>query len=347
MGVHRLHAKCTRNEGLGEAIHHEVLHLQELQSRGRVDKKKGAEARQETRSPRAGRLTCHAQQPPPVTGCEKVWSHTAPVRRAFFEATVAGTNTRCSSCTVGRPSPCWSPLFGGRLFLWGAEAREGRHLVSSGSRFCPQARKDTSLEQCVGRLNHDRTTVRAVPPSSPQSVTREHRGSPRHVSWGSCCAIIISPFSSESSTRLGRGTLAGSSPAPCGASWALSDSPDGAVTALVCMTTGAGQTGGTLLGVPSPLFRGAARCWPSAGLLVGGQLVRPQVTPGSPDVVCHCGGTGDRGTRQYVEWFSRQLRGQASPLTQRLLASTIRQPTRRGSNWRRRNAKKNDSLMAS
>ena len=46
------------------------------------------------------------------------------------------------------------------------------------------------------------------------------------------------------------------------------------------MTTGAGQIQGTLLGVPSPLFRRAARCWPSAGLLVGGQLACRQVTPG-------------------------------------------------------------------
>ena len=30
----------------------------------------------------------------------------------------------------------------------------------------------------------------------------------------------------------------------------------------------------------TPLFRGATRCWPSAGLLVGGQLACRQVTPG-------------------------------------------------------------------
>ena len=32
----------------------------------------------------------------------------------------------------------------------------------------------------------------------------------------------------------------------------------------------------------NPLFRRAARCWPSAGLLVGGQLACRQVTPGKP-----------------------------------------------------------------
>ena len=31
-----------------------------------------------------------------------------------------------------------------------------------------------------------------------------------------------------------------------------------------------------------PLFRRAARCWPSAGLLVGGQVACRQVTPGKP-----------------------------------------------------------------
>ena len=31
-----------------------------------------------------------------------------------------------------------------------------------------------------------------------------------------------------------------------------------------------------------PLFRGAARCWPSTGLLVGGQVACRQVTPGKP-----------------------------------------------------------------
>ena len=37
---------------------------------------------------------------------------------------------------------------------------------------------------------------------------------------------------------------------------------------------------GTLLGVPSPDPLGAASCWPSAGLPVGGQLACRRVTPG-------------------------------------------------------------------
>ena len=50
----------------------------------------------------------------------------------------------------------------------------------------------------------------------------------------------------------------------------------------MCKTTGAGQTPGPFLVSRHPLFRGAARCWPSAGLLVGGQLACRQVTPGKP-----------------------------------------------------------------
>ena len=46
------------------------------------------------------------------------------------------------------------------------------------------------------------------------------------------------------------------------------------------MATGAGQTPGPFLVSRHFLFRGAARCWPSAGLLVGGQLACRQVTPG-------------------------------------------------------------------
>ena len=48
------------------------------------------------------------------------------------------------------------------------------------------------------------------------------------------------------------------------------------------LTTGAGQTPGPFLVSRHPLFREAARCWPSAGLLVGGQLACRQVTPGKP-----------------------------------------------------------------
>ena len=48
----------------------------------------------------------------------------------------------------------------------------------------------------------------------------------------------------------------------------------------MCKTTGAGQTPDPSLCPVTPSFGGAARCWPSAGLLVGGQLACRQVTPG-------------------------------------------------------------------
>ena len=44
------------------------------------------------------------------------------------------------------------------------------------------------------------------------------------------------------------------------------------------MTTGAGP----FLVSRHSLFRGAARCWPPAGLLVDGQLASRRVTPGKP-----------------------------------------------------------------
>ena len=50
----------------------------------------------------------------------------------------------------------------------------------------------------------------------------------------------------------------------------------------MCKTTGAGQTPGPFLVSRHPLFRRAARCWPSAFLLVGGQLACRHVTPGKP-----------------------------------------------------------------
>ena len=61
------------------------------------------------------------------------------------------------------------------------------------------------------------------------------------------------------------------------------------------MTTGAGLTPGPFLVSRHPLFRGP----PAAGRQrVFSWVARSRVVKshlGSPDVVCHCGGTGDRG----------------------------------------------------
>ena len=96
------------------------------------------------------------------------------MRRAFFEARThtllfhahwVARSSVCSrvarrlpgrgSSVAARPLRCRSGLFG-----WGAGAREGRHLVSSGGLLPAGTGVDTSLEQYVVRINHDRTTVR-------------------------------------------------------------------------------------------------------------------------------------------------------------------------------------------
>ena len=50
------------------------------------------------------------------------------------------------------------------------------------------------------------------------------------------------------------------------------------------------------LGVASPPLSGSRPLLASAGLLVGGQLAVVKSRLRSLDVVCHCGGTGDRGS---------------------------------------------------
>ena len=145
--------------------------------------------------------------------------------------TVINTSYTCQAVvetkmTVGmRLSPSPSPLLGGHqtaaLPAWtfcGAQYLGKAATWCPQVVFCPQAHAGHSLEQCVGRLSHDRTTERHWQRlgSHRKYIPRSQhtRGSPRHVPQGSCCAIILNPFSSWSSTRLGRGTLAGPTPAP-------------------------------------------------------------------------------------------------------------------------------------
>ena len=59
----------------------------------------------------------------------------------------------------------------------GVEAREGRHLVSSGGLLPAGTGVDTSLEQHAGRLGHDRTTVRHW--QSPIFAPEGYSGTPR------------------------------------------------------------------------------------------------------------------------------------------------------------------------
>ena len=148
-------------------------------------------------------------------------------------SSVAASPLRCRTGLAlgessGRPPP--------GVFRWSVARR---HML------------DTSLEQYVRKTSHDRTAAAHV------------------TSHGArCCASFLDPFSSRSPTRLGRGTLAGSTPASYGASQV----PDGAATAWVCMTTGAGRTAGPFLVSRHLLFRrgrpllavsGSSRGWPA------------------------------------------------------------------------------------
>ena len=148
----------------------------------------------------------------------------------------------------------------------------------------------SSLEQYVGRLSHDRTTVRhwrRLGSNRKYVPWSQHtRGSPRHVSQGSYCAIIISPFH-----RGGRPSWNGGlSVGPLPPRTACRQHPRIAPTAQYHR-----RCAWWLGLVRQWETRRAAHCRPSACLLVGGQLACRQVTPGNPDVVCHRGGTGDRG----------------------------------------------------
>ena len=141
-------------------------------------------------------------------------------------------------------------------------------------------------EQCVGRLSHDRTTVRRWQRlgSHRKYVPRSQHtcGSPRHISLGSRCAIILSPFHSWSSTRLGRRTLAGSTPVPYGARRGTFGYPRRCSNGVGVLNDWGWSDPGTLLGVPSPPLSVSARCWPSAGSSRGWPACCRQVTPGEP-----------------------------------------------------------------
>ena len=119
--------------------------------------------------------------------------------------------THCSRTLAGSPAhlwvarspvaflvatPWWPPdrCAAGLDFLWGAEAREGRHLVSSGGLLLAGTGVDMCLEQCVERLNHERTTERhwqrmgshraTVPkevPCGSSTLAAAHATSPRAV----------------------------------------------------------------------------------------------------------------------------------------------------------------------
>ena len=179
-------------------------------------------------------MTCLAQQPPPVTGCVKVELHSACAPR-LLEATVARTHTllflarwvaRSSVGSRVAPSPSWSPLLGGRQPL---RCRSGLSVRRSTSGrpppWCPQGGL-LPAGSCWTRLLSSMWGDWIVivqgdigsDPSSPRRVTREHPAAHAVSPRARSCTSLSSPFSPWSSTRLERGTLAGSTPAPYGAS---------------------------------------------------------------------------------------------------------------------------------
>ena len=121
--MHRLHAKCTRNDGLGEAIHHEVLHstIDRVYRSFRVEDV-------------SGQWACPTQQSQPVCGCVKV-----------VEAAVARIHTLflLHRGSPVRPSPSWSPLSSGRqtaaLQAWSCCRAQYLGKAASRCSFCPQA----------------------------------------------------------------------------------------------------------------------------------------------------------------------------------------------------------------
>ena len=200
---------------------------------------------------------------------------------------------RRHSSVAARPLRCQSGLF--------------QHLVSSGGLLSAGTGVDTSLEQCVGRLNHDRTTERQW-----QRLGSHRATVPKEVPRGSstpAAAHATSPkavavwFSSVPFHRGGRpgwsgGVSLGPLPPRTVRRWHRRIAPTAQNWRRCARRQGAGQTAGPFLVSRHPLSRRAARCWKSAGLFVGGQLACRQVTPGKPG--CGLPLRGHRGPGQSV-----------------------------------------------
>ena len=250
--MHGLRAKC--NDGfdrkalhsLGEATHHQVHHAPRSRSRGAPqhphrdrgsksssvvvldDKKEGPVPSRRDVTPRGWAVGMPYSA---ATARTRLRNGAVPQRLCAAPSS-PHVPTHCSFSHAGSHAPLrvarslvaflvatllWPPdrYAAGLDFLWGAEARGGRHLVSSGGLLPAGTGVDTSLEQYVERLNRDRTTVRHW--QSPIVTPEGYSGTPRQPTprlLGQLLCENNIPFTSGSSTRLGRGTLAGSTNAP-------------------------------------------------------------------------------------------------------------------------------------
>ena len=179
---------------------------------------------------------CLTQQPPPVPGCVKMELHSACAprllrghgrtypRTALLLVQRVARSSRLSGRRVARRHPVTTltwPLVrcaAAPVFLSCAVEEDDCHLVSSDGLCARRPEVDTFLSSMWGDWIVIAQGDIGNDPSSPRRVTREHRGSHALSPWARCCASFSSLFSSWNSNRLGRGTLAGSTPAPYGTS---------------------------------------------------------------------------------------------------------------------------------
>ena len=239
------------------------------------------------------------------------------MRRAFFEATVARTHTllllarwvarssvgsrvarrlpgRHSSVTA-RPLRCRPGL---------SVLGKAATLVPSRWSFARRHMLDTSLEQRVGRLSHDRTTERhwqrlgshraTVPkevPCGSSTPAAAHATSPRAV------AVRLSSVPSLGGGRPGwsGGLSLGPLPPRTACRRHRRIAPTAQYRRRCARQLGLVRPRDPSWCPVTPSFGGP----PAAGRQrVFSWVARSRVVKshlGSPDVVCHCGGTGDRG----------------------------------------------------
>ena len=275
------------------------------------------------------------------------------MRRAFFEATVARTHTLLSHARWVARSSVGSQVarrLPGRHSLVAARPLRCRSGLSVGRRgsgrpppwcpqvvFCPQG-VDTSLEQCVGRLNHDRTTERhwqglgshraTVPkgvPCGSSTPTPAHATSPRATAVRSSPV----PFHLGGRPNWSGGLTLSPLPPRTASRWHRRIAPTAQDRRRCARRQGlvrprdpSGCPVTPSFGGPPAAGRQRVFSWEASSRVVKSHL-------GSPDVVCHCGGTGDRGLFAPQSSCPRSSRRQGSHLPYTSVGLLRRQPVRR------------------